>query len=318
MIHPELLHYLAAGLSISLGAIGSGIGQGIAGAGGQLAMLRQPTGSDNTFKATIIGLALIESGTIVALVTTLYLLLTAPEIITFEIAFAELGIGLAVGTAAAAISIASSLVVRASTQAIARQPFFSAKILPFMLISQSIIEAPVIFAFLVALLTKTKLTPDITLYQSISLFAGGLVMALGCIGPSIGQAMFSNAACKSIGLNKNAYNKIFPYTLINQALIETPMIFCILMALIIIFNPLGNSLTLLASLKFLIAAVTLSLGTFGVGIGLGIITSKGCEHIALQPACYNAMIRITLLAVAFVESTVIYALIISMLLIMKV
>jgi len=317
MINPELLHYCAAGLSIALGSIGGGIGQGIAGTGGQSSMLRQPTGSDAGFKATIIGLALIESGTIVALVTTLYLLFTAPEIITFEFALVELGIGLSVGTSAAITSLASSFVVRETTEAISRQPFFSSKIMPFMLICQSIIESPVIFAFLIALLTKTQLNTAINIYQSISLFSANLVIALGSIGPSIGQAMFSRSACKAIGLNKNAYNKIFPYTLINQALIETPMIFCILLALIMIFNPLGHIITLLISIKFLVAAVTVALGTLGVGIGLGMVTSKGCQYIALEPSCYNAMIRITLLAIAFVESIAIYALIVGMLLIMK-
>lgn len=316
MITPEMLHYFSAGIGICLGALGAGIGLGIAASGVQNSMTRQPTGNMESFRAMIIGLALIESGAIIALVTTLITLFGGFKNTNWNYSFVELSIGLAVGVAAAAISIASSFVVKAATLSISRQPLFTAKIITFMLIAQSIIEAPAIFAFIVALLIKTQLTPMITDYQSLKLFASGLIIALGCIGPSVGQALFAYAACFSIGINKNAYNKIFPFALLNQAIIETPMIFCVLFALLMIYSQPESATAYITSIKSLIATIAVGTGSLASALGIGYVASRSCYQISLEPSIYALIARSTLLAVAFIESTMIYALIIGMFLIM--
>jgi F-type H+-transporting ATPase subunit c len=305
---PEIMHYLAASIAIMLGAVGAGIGLGIATSGTEGSMTRQTAGNLPMFRAMFIGLMLIESGAIVALVISLFTLFTGYKDITWEVARVELSIGLAVGIAAASISIASSFVVRAATQAIARQPFFANKIMTFMLIAQSIIEAPAIFAFIVALLIRAQLTPTISGDTSLTLFAAGMTIALGCIGPSIGQSLLAYAACTSVGLNKNAYGKIFPFTLLNQAIVETPMIFCVLLSLLIVY-------THPESTKALIAALTLGASATGSALSIGYVASRGCRQIAADQTLYAAILRPSILTVALIESSVIYALIISLLLI---
>lgn len=317
MITPELLHYISAALPIMLGCLGSSIGQGIAGLSGQEALTRQVLGSDQSFRATIVGIALIESGSIVALVTALLTLFNIPEVMNMDIAIAELGASLAVGVAAAAVSIAASFVVRATAHSMARQPFFASKLFPFMLIAQSIIEAPVIFGFIVSLLIRNQLNVDVDFYKSMALFAAGLIIALGCLGPSIGQAMFARTSCKSLGINKDSYPQIFPFSLINQALIETPMIFCMLMALLMCYVSIPENGALLVSTKCLVVAIMMGISTLGVGLGIGFTSSRGCMNIALDPSMYAATVRATLLAVAFTESMVIYAFVISILLLIK-
>jgi len=59
---------LGAGLAISLAALGGGIGQGIAMRGALEGIARNPNASDKIFTPMIIGLALIESLVIYALV----------------------------------------------------------------------------------------------------------------------------------------------------------------------------------------------------------------------------------------------------------
>ncbi len=312
ILTPELIHYAAAGLGISIAAIGAGLGLGNAGFGIQESLTRQPTGNAQNFNLAVIGLALIESGAIIALVATLITLFSGvPK--TIEVAYAELGIGLAVGCAAAAISISSSFVVRAAANAVARQPLFSSKILTFMLISQSIIEAPAIFAFIIGLSIRAQLSDSLTIYASIKLLAAGLVVALGCIGPSIGQAIFTRAVCTSIGLNKNVYNKLFPFALINAAMIETPMIFCVLFALLMSYANTQGA-TFVTAMQALAATIAMGLGSLGCAIGIGYVASRSCYQIALDPTVYTLLARTTLLAVVLIESSMIYALIIAMLL----
>jgi len=317
MITPELLHYLAASLGIILSALGSGIGIGIASSGVQDAITRQPTGSAAQLRAMFIGLALIESGPILALLFTLITLISGfRQTITWEIALAELGGSLAVGCATAAISVASSFVVHASTLAIARQPFFATKTLTFMLISQSIIEAPAIFAFIIAVVMRKYITPTIDMAESIKLFASGLVIALGCIGPSAGQAFLARSASTAIGTNKNAYNKIFSFSLLNEAIIETPMIFCVLLSFLIMYTPLPAAAPMVAAIKMLLAAITLGVGAFGSSVGIGYVSSRSCNYIALDPEMSGLLSRTTLIAAAFIESIMIYAFVVAIFLLM--
>jgi F-type H+-transporting ATPase subunit c len=315
MISPELLHYGAAAISILLGAMGAGIGLGIAGLGIEEVLIRQPAGHAPSFRAMYIGLALIESGAIIALVATLLTLFSKQNDLTYAYVLAELGASLAVGVAAFMVCIASSFVVKGAVQSIAREPMFASKIIGFMLVAQSIVEAPVIFAFIVALLVRTNLVETVEWFNALRLFASGLTMALGCIGPSLGQGIFSYAACKSIGINKSVYGKLFPYALINQAVIETPMIFCLLFSLIMLYMPLPQAVGAIGGLKCLVGACIMGIGALGASIGISYVASRGCYQMALDPTIYALIGRTTLVTAALIESSVIYALIIALLLV---
>jgi len=59
---------LGAGLAVSLGALGGGIGQGLATAAAVEGIARNPNASDKIFVPMILGLALIESLVIYGLV----------------------------------------------------------------------------------------------------------------------------------------------------------------------------------------------------------------------------------------------------------
>ncbi len=317
MLTPYHIHYFAAGLCIMLGAIGAGLGLGIAGIKIKETIIRQPASAPSLFRAMFIGFALIESGAIVALVTTLLLLFASPKELTWNLAYAQLGMSLAVGCAAAAVSTASSFVVRAACTAISREPFFANKIITYMLIAQSIIEAPVIFAFIIALLTHANATSLATDADALEFFAAGITIALGCVGPSIGQALFAHETLLGIGRNKEAYGKLFPFSLLNHAIIETPMIFALLCGLLIILGP-DSALPMEHAIRNLWGGLCIAFGALGSASALGYVASRSAQAVASEPQHYNTIIRTNLLSAAFIESSVIYALIISLLLILNV
>jgi F-type H+-transporting ATPase subunit c len=72
---------LGAGLAIGLGAIGSGIGMGTAIGGACEGTSRNPEAGGSILKTMIIGLAMIESLTIYALVVALILMYGNPYIV---------------------------------------------------------------------------------------------------------------------------------------------------------------------------------------------------------------------------------------------
>lgn len=312
MLTPELLHFISLALAIGLSAIGNGIGQGIASAGALNAIDRQDITMNPISRAMTLGLALIETGSILALTITLFTLFSPVQVYTWPSSLAELGMGLAIGLSAAAVSIASSLTVRAACQSVARQPFFGQKILTLMLLAQSIIEAPVIFAFIVALLIKGHITPDLPIATGIKLLAAGLAIGIGSIGPSTGQAILASSTCAAAGLNTAAFNKIFTFSLLSQAVIETPVIFCLLIAMSLIYKATLVTSPLLASVNYITPALTVSIGSLGPAIANGFTASRMSQHVAMQPDHYPLFVRTSLLAQAVIESSAIYALLVAL------
>ena len=129
--------------------------------------------------------------------------------------------------------------------------------------------------------------------------------------------IFAYAACTAVGKNKKSYDKIFPFSLLSEAVIETPMIFCLLLAFIILFlPPLADQFAEQVA-AIVSAAFALGMGSIGTAVGIGYAASRSCYQIAREPKNYSVIVRMTLLVEAFVESSVIYAMIIALMLIMK-
>jgi len=315
---PQLLHVLSAGIAIVLGGIGSGLGQGIAGYGALNAIARQTSSTGPIIRTMILGLALIESGVILSLVVTLTLLFGGMPTITTAIGLAELGMGFAIGISAFAVSIASSYAVTAACESIARQPFFSQKIITLMILAQSIMSAPVVFALIVALLIKLKIVAALSMADGIKYLAAGLTIGVGSIGPSIGQGIFSFASCQAAGLNKRSFNKLLTFSLLSQAVIQTPVIFCLVIAIVTIFKPIAAATApIIAIANFFSPSFAISIGSLGTAIAIGYAASKSCKPIVLDPENYPLYLRTSLLAQAIIESAAIYALIVSLALMTK-
>jgi len=315
MIGPQILHTLAAGIAIVFSSAGTAIGQGIAGASTMESLKRQPLGRGQQLRALLVGLALVESGGILALVVSFILLLAGEGTTTWGVGWAQVGMGLSIGIGASVVGVSSSRAVAAAVKAISRQPLFAQKIMGLMLLSQSMIEAPAIFSFIIALLIQVVVTPTLTTYAGIKLCAAGLVMGIGCIGPSIGQSMLAYASCHSVGINRTMYQKLFAFSFLSQAIVETPVIFCMVLSTLLIFHriPVLCSIDTIVSL----CASSLSMGfaAIGTGVATGYVASRSCYQIAENPESYGILFRATLLAQVFIESSAIYGLIIALLLV---
>jgi len=65
------------------------------------------------------------------------------------------------------------------------------------------------------------------------------------------------------------------------------------------------------------AGLCMGIGTLGPAIGQGLIGSRACESIGKRPESQKPVFNAMMLALAFVESATIYALVISLLLLTK-
>lgn len=68
---------------------------------------------------------------------------------------------------------------------------------------------------------------------------------------------------------------------------------------------------------YIAAGLCMGIGTLGPSLGQGFIGGKACESLGKKPEAYDQIFRMMMMALAFVESTAIYALLMSILLCLK-
>lgn len=311
---PELAHYSTIALVVGVNAIGVGIGQGNASKASIDAINIQPSARSEIMKSSIVGMALIETAAIMGITIAFILFFqTQQQTPSAYASYAELGIACAISFSGFVLGLVAAWPAQEACLAIARQPFFGQKIFRFMLITQTIIQTPIIFGFIVAMFIKDQALLVTTLPESIRLIACGLCIGLGSIGPAIGLATFARTACRSLGVNRNAYNKLLTFTFMSEAIIETPLIFSLIVAILLINTTIvGDNIA--GACALLGAALSIGLGTIGAGISSGKTAAAACEQIALHPENYATLSRASMFAQGVIDTCAIYALLIALML----
>ncbi|MGB8367223.1 MAG: hypothetical protein WCD44_02585 [Candidatus Babeliales bacterium] len=312
------IHYTAIALIVGINSIGVGLGEGFSSITALESISRQPNARPHIIRTAIIGMALIETAAIMGLLIAFLLLFgIQPELQTWYSSLAEIGIALAICLVGFVIGIVSAWPVQAACQAITRQPFFSQRILGFMVMTQALIQTPLVAALIIALFIKIQLPDIVTISDSCRLIASGLTIGLGSIGPAIGLALFAKTAVNGLGINRAAYNKLFSFTLISEAIIETPVIFSLVVAIILLFIvPKPQTDNTVASIAFLAAGLCTGIGTLGPGISSGKTAAAACKQIAHNPKMHSTLSRFSIFAQGLIETCAIYAILISLMLIL--
>ncbi len=309
-----MIHYGTVVMSTICAALGVTIGQGLTTQAAFDAINRQPAAQPDITRTTILALALIETSAILGLLMSFLLYFQAPT--TVYGALAEIGIGLALAVPGFVIGLAVSMPAYAAMGAIARQPFLAKKIGNFMLLCQSLGQGPLIFGFIIALIIRTKVPEVTTLSQALTLIGSGAAIALGCIGPAIGGGNLTKTACAGMGNNRFAYQKLFTFSFISSALIETPIIFASIISFFLITKALSVADHPLIGCAYLAFALTIGIGTLGPGISSGRSAAAAAKQIGLHPQFYTSLSRASLLAQGLIDTCAIYAFIISLWLIL--
>jgi F-type H+-transporting ATPase subunit c len=194
---------------------------------------------------------------------------------------------------------------------IARQPLFANKIQNVLLITLSFIQTPIVFSFLISLFIEVQTAQLVSVTQSIALLAAGLTIGLSSIGSAIGLGNFAQSALRTIGYNRSVYKRLLTFVFVSQAIIETPLIFGLIIAVFIAFGAL-DALTPFKSLTYLSAALAIGLSTFGPSIQSGRTASAACLQIGETPQQIVEISRVSVLVQGLIDAPAIYALIISL------
>lgn len=310
-------HYATVSFAVACNSVAVGLGEGFTSLAALEALNIQPSAQAEISRTFMLGMALIETSAIIGL--TIAIMLLDPGLGNANVAFAhygEIGIGIAICLTGSVLGIGASYPARAACLAVARQPFFSQKIQMLMLLTQSLMQTPIVFAFIIALFIKEQSHTASSLADSLRLIGAGLSIGIGSMGPTIGLAKFSRQACKSLGINRYAYKEIFSFTLVSEAIIESPIVFSLVISFILLGTSVSGTSFATGGVTLLAAGLVMGLGTLGVGIGSGMTASEGCKSLTFHPKNYSSISRTSLVAQVLIETCAIYAFLISLFLIL--
>ena len=295
----SLCHYGACALTVILPSLGVSFGQALTSNAALEALNLQPHARSEISRTLLIALVLIETAAIISFIIGFQLLMLFGPHTTFEnaayIHYGEIGIALALGIGGAIAGALSCLPARQACLAIARQPFLTNKIQLLMGITQSLMQTPIIFRFIGA----------------------GLCVGVGSIGPVIGLARLSEEACRSVGVNRSAFSKVLSFTVVSAALIESAIIFCLVIALFLL-NINSTNKADYQGLVYLAAGAVMAIGTLGVGISSGRLTAQACKVFSRKPELYSEVSKISFFSQVLIETSAVYALVISVFLLISI
>ena len=226
-----------AGLSMGLGAIGSGVGAGFPAGAACTGMARQPAISGKLTTNMLIGSAVCQTPSIFAMVTAFILIFSdfsqSPVNPTWA---AMLGAGLASGLGAIGSGIGGGVVAEASSEGIARQPGALATVTNVMLLGQAITQTPAILGLLISFILIFKNYPATeAIAPAMALLSSGLCMGLGAIGPGVGEGMASSGGVRWIARNASIAGDLTRTMLVGMAVAESTAIYSMVIALVLIF-----------------------------------------------------------------------------------
>lgn len=228
---------------------------------------------------------------------------------------AYLGAGICMGLGAIGAALGEGYTARSAAEAIARQPRAASDVLKTMLVGQAVAESASIFALVVAiLLLFTPWSGEGSLRAS-SLFAAGLCMGLGALGPGVGAGFPGGAACLGIGRNPRTAGSVTTTMLVGQAVAQTPAIFALLVSFLVLFRDYAAVVPTLPGIAALFgAAIATGGAAVGPGLGAGFTAAAACNATARRPDRAPLLLRTMLVGQAVSQSTSIYGLVVSLVL----
>jgi F0F1-type ATP synthase membrane subunit c/vacuolar-type H+-ATPase subunit K len=310
-------NFIGAGLAIGFGAIGAALGEGYTAGIASEGLSQRPEKSGEVVRNMLVGQAIAESAAIFALVVAIILMFTRPETVSFfHFSWAAIGAGLSMGLAAIGSGAGSGLPGGAACAGMVRQPGNSGKILTTMLIGSAVCQTPAVFGMVIAFLLIYIDFTSMPLHPGwAALLGAGLATGLSSIGPGLGNGLTAEGAVTGIARHPETQTETTRSMLIAMSVSQSTVIYGFLISLMLLFFKVESSTALSASMRLLGAGLCSGFGGIGPGLGIGMIGGFAVKWISRGPVNAGILIRTMLVGMAVAESTAIYALIVSLLLI---
>ena len=221
------------------------------------------------------------------------------------------------GLGAIGAAIGEGYTAAQANVAVSRDPENSGEIFKNMLVGQAVAESASIFALVIAILLLFLDVPVPTLLKAAALFGAGISMGFGAIGSGIGSGYPGGQACAGIARQPAAASQLTTNMLIGAAVCQTPAIFSMVVALMLMFINFGNAPLYPTWAAYLGAGISMGLAAIGSGYGGGLAAGASCEGIARQPKTATNVTTIMLVGQAVSQTPSIFGLLVAFILMFK-
>jgi len=288
--------YFGAAIALGLGGIGASVGMGIAAGKANEGIMRQPTRQGYMLRTMLIGQAVGGSPSIFALVIGLLILLVpgvGPGAQGGKLVAALIGAGLSIGFGSFGSGIGCGWPGGAACDGVARNPRQVTPVTSSMIIGQAVTQSPSIFAVGIAI-------------------GAGLAVGIGGLVPGIGSGWAAGGALNGMGRWPGSRAVTLRVMLVGQAVCQTPAIFGMLVAFMMMFALRDLEGNVVGFAKTMGAGLSVGLGGIGPGLGSGLAGESGCQVTAARPGINAVVLRTMLVGQAVSQSTAIYSLVIAL------
>ena len=187
-----------------------------------------------------------------------------------------------------------------------------------MLVGQAVAESAAIFALVIAILLIFMDMPSTNVLTAAALLGAGLSMGFGAIGSGIGSGFPGGQACLGLARQPAMASRLTTNMLIGSAVCQTPAIFSMVVALMLMFTGFGDLPVSPTWAAFLGAGLSTGLAAIGSGAGGGLAAGACCEGIARQPESLGQTTTTMLVGQAVSQTPAIFGLLVSFILMFKV
>jgi F-type H+-transporting ATPase subunit c len=311
----KIASYVGAGLCIGFGAIGAAVGEGYTAGLANQGISQKPEKSGDIVKNMLVGQAVAESAGIFSLVIAILLIFmdSAPNLLN---AASFIGAGLCMGLGAIGSGIGSGFPGGEACLGISRQPAVSNRLTTSMLIGSAVCQTPAIFAMVISLILMfTQFTEHPLSPTWAALLGAGLSTGLAAIGSGIGGGMAAGASCEGVARQPETFGPVTTTMLVGQAVSQTPAIFGLVVSFVLMFKSFPESQALSPAMALLGAGISMGFGGVGPGIGNGSTAQEAVRWVARNVEHAGLLTRTMMVGQAVAQSTAIYAMVVSLVLI---
>ncbi len=238
-----------------------------------------------------------------------------PQTLTKAAAFT--GGAIAMGLGAIGAASGEGYTAGHATEAIARANDRAGDIIKNMLVGQAISESASIFSLVIAILLLFLSTPEPGVLKAASLFGAGLCMGFGAIGSGVGAGLPAGKSCIGIARQPAVGGRLTTNMLIGTAVCQTPAIFAMVVALLLMFKEPGTTAASPTWAALIGAGLSTGLAAIGSGYGGGMAAGASCEGVARQPDTAASVTTTMLVGQAVSQTPSVFGLLISFILLFK-
>ena len=199
-----------------------------------LAIARQPFFSQKITSLMLITQVMIQTSVIFGFISAILIKGQAQAVDSLAESLRLIASGVSIGLGCIGPALGLALFAQKACWAIGINRNSYNRVFSFALISQAIIETPILFAFVISLLCISTTTQG-TLIAGIATLAASLAIGFGTFGPGIGSGITAAAACKQMAFVPAQYPLLSRLSMLGQGLIDTSAIYALLVALLLIF-----------------------------------------------------------------------------------